>query len=393
MMDSIASRVGASSVARVVAPLAGLLLVAALAARNASPSQLLSSDIQLFKPVRPMVPDSPYLPLTSGAKYAGLGIGMKHSAGWTRPFHLVSEMSKNLTGIEIEELEPYPGCDPMEEALAKWGINGAAERFSTGDGHPLGNVFARRAMDRKTDLKKFFKDVTTIALQGQQVSFDTPRPTRMAIFHGTIVMYLGNLMWTELDKDPNYTPDWKVNFSAKVDPTAAPRTLLSPTRRVRKHDPMPPHLHLLCLSSSSRCCALVTKRSPTSRSTFACTAWATRSAIRISSSQSRRPTTRASRAPSRRCTTRSSRSTPRTTATRCAHRATRQARRLYRALGSAVHVGLCAGVRRSDGASGHPGCGLTLPPLKPQRTPVVAAAHPRCNLTTPRCNHPSRHRR
>ena len=90
-----------------------------------------------FVPVEPFVPDSEYLPV----QYRGLPNAKRHPKGWTRQMELKGPFIRNLTGVVIEELPPYQGCEAMIEAFKEYGMNGAAERFPTVRTSPLGSPF------------------------------------------------------------------------------------------------------------------------------------------------------------------------------------------------------------------------------------------------------------
>lgn len=97
-----------------------------------------------WAPVAPFIPDRPI-------RGSGLALKPADPNGWTRSidFPPAGPFIKNLTGVRIERLSytvvasgNYP-CQDYRDATLKYGMNGAAERFSEQDSHALGNAFAR----------------------------------------------------------------------------------------------------------------------------------------------------------------------------------------------------------------------------------------------------------
>jgi len=163
--------------------------------------------------IYPFVPDSPYLP----DHWKDVKQGLRHPKGWTRRFDLQGPYLKDLTGVEIEELPPYPTCEAMMEAFKTYGRNGACERISTQDFHALGQIFTRQVMDDcekqsasecYDNLKLYFRDTMYMAFEGQKISFDTPRPTRIGQLHGSQVMFLGNAAYNNYTANASWVPDW-----------------------------------------------------------------------------------------------------------------------------------------------------------------------------------------
>ena len=163
--------------------------------------------------IYPFVPDSPYLP----EHWKDVKQGLRHPKGWTRRFDLRGPYVKDLTGVEIEELPPYPTCEAMMEAFKTYGRNGACERISTQDFHALGQIFTRQVMDDcekqsasecYDNLKLYFRDTIYMAFEGQKISFDTPRPTRIGQLHGSQVMFLGNAAYNNYTANASWVPDW-----------------------------------------------------------------------------------------------------------------------------------------------------------------------------------------
>ena len=155
-----------------------------------------------FVPIPPVIVEHPYTP----RQWVGIPQGKRHPKMWTRSLQLNGPFYRDLNGIEIEEVPPLErtppyapsvtkeGCDSIEEAFNKWGQNGAAEHTSTADTHELGQLLARRALDRGIDMKSFFRDVNELSFGGQLVSYDSPRPTRIGQLHGATIMILGDMV-------------------------------------------------------------------------------------------------------------------------------------------------------------------------------------------------------
>ena len=59
------------------------------------------------------------------------------------------------------------------------------------DGHALGQVFAHFALAERVDPKAFFRNAMTLGMRGQELSYDSARPTRMGEMHGVTVQWLG----------------------------------------------------------------------------------------------------------------------------------------------------------------------------------------------------------
>ena len=105
--------------------------------------------------VAPFIPDQPI-------KGSRLALKPDDPNGWTRSIDFLpaGPFIKNLTGVHIERLSytvtssgDYP-CEHYRDATLKYGINGAAERFSEQDSHALGNVFARVQIGASWELRR-----------------------------------------------------------------------------------------------------------------------------------------------------------------------------------------------------------------------------------------------
>jgi hypothetical protein len=213
---------------------------AVLAALLVWTALLLNLATHAWVPIAPFLPDS----LIISDKFAQ----PYNPRGWTRsidfPFG-AGPFIKNLAGIRIDE-RPYGvtesghyPCEEYQAATLKYGMNGAAERFSPQDSHALGNAFGRiligtswvrhgsnallscfilirpfyrhmPPVDSGFDVDIFFRVLHTLVRHGSRVFQALPQ-LRYGYLHGAQVMYVGNLAWHERQRDPSWprAADWE----------------------------------------------------------------------------------------------------------------------------------------------------------------------------------------
>ena len=116
-----------------------VLVALVTAATLSSPTRPMDEAMD-WVPVAPFILDDPIGALES-----------YDPRGWTRAitFPPAGPFIKNLAGMSIDQLDytvtasgKYP-CELYRNATLKYGMNGAAEHFSTQDSHAIGNVFGR----------------------------------------------------------------------------------------------------------------------------------------------------------------------------------------------------------------------------------------------------------